>query len=188
MKTASVIVRSAMAICFAFVMSSASCDLFDKVDDVTFEIELSHTFNVDASPTDPKSYLNKQVLDAAKVNSEFDKYKDKITAITVTSVTYKISNVQTTGIIFTNGSVGYSALSASTATSAQVASLGIENIDIAKDKTSNLPFDQNALNELSTLLKNDQKVNVYFKGDLNKVPAEFDVYVVIKASITADAL
>ena len=188
MKTASLVLRSALAVCFAFVMSSASCDLFDKVDDVTFDVELSHTFHVDASSTDPLVYLKKEVLDAADVNSDFNKYKDKIKAINVSSVTYVISNVQTSGIIVTNGTVGYSAQTANTATSAQVASLGIESIDAAMGQTKNLPFNQVALNELSTFLKDDKKINIYFGATLNQVPAEFDVLVVLKASITADAL
>jgi len=187
MKTASLVLRSALAVCFAFVMSSASCDLFDKVDDVTIEVELSHTFHVDETNDDENVvYGLKEVLDAASVNSEFDKYKDKITAITVTSVTYQVQNCSIAGVIFTNGSVGYSSLVGSAPS--QIATLGAENIKAVENQTKNLNFNQVALNELSTLLKNDKKVNLYMTGVLSETPAKFDVFVVLKASITADAL
>jgi hypothetical protein len=188
MKTASVIVRSALAVVFAFVMSSASCDLFDKVDDVTIEVILDHTFYVNEEEENPdgKAYAVNELLDAADVNSDFAKYKDKIKSITVTSVTYTIQNCQTEGLIFTEGNIGFSA--ATSSTPSQIASLGIEDIKGAENQEKHLTFSQSAVDELSNLLKNDRKANLYLVGVLSKTPADFDVFVTVKASITADAL
>ena len=186
MKTASVVLRTAFAVCFAFVMSSASCDLFDKVDDVTFEIALDHTFQVnETAEAQDVSYGLQELLDAASVNSDFDKYKDKIKSVTVTSVTYTIKNVETE-VIFSDGVIGFSAATGSTAT--KVASLGVENIKAAENQVKNLPYDQAAIDELSNLLKNDKKANIYLSGTLSETPAKFDVFVTVKASITANAL
>lgn len=189
MKTASVIVRSALAVVFAFVMSSASCDLFDKVDDVTFDVILDHTFHVNEEEENPdgKDYFKFEVLDAADVNSDFAKYKDKIKSITVTGVTYTIQNCQTEGVIFNDGFVGFSAASI-TAAPSQVASVGIEDIKAAENKEKNLPYSQAAIDQLSNLLKDDKKANLFLLGSFSKTPAQFDVNVTVKASITADAL
>lgn len=178
-----------MAVCFALVMSSASCDLFDKVDDVTLPVELEHVFHVDETAVSNSSvtYADMEVLDAAKVNSDFDTYKEKIKSISVEGITYEVMNhtVGTT-VVFTNGNIGYSAATGSSASS--VASLGIENIKAAEGQTKNLNFSQTALNEIGTLLKDDHTVNLFLIGTFSKTPVKFDVKVKIKANITADAL
>jgi len=177
-----------MGLCFAFVMSSASCSLFDNVDDITFDVELTHVFNINETKTDKNVVYSKfELLDAAKVNSDFDEYKDKIKSITVTEVTYVVSNHTVgTSTIFTNGKSGFSSSTGTTAST--VASLGIENIKAAEGQTKNLNYNQAALDEISNLLKNDKKVNVYFTGTFSETPVKFDVTVKLKASIVADAL
>lgn len=187
MKTVSVLLRSAMAVCFAFVMSSASCDLFDKVDDVTLEVELEHIFHVNETLDQTGvTYGHVEILDAADVNSDFEKYKDKIQSVTVNSVTYEIMNVTVGTPIFTNGNIGFSAANATSASS--VASLGVENIKAAEGQVKNLPFDQAGLNTIGTLLKDDKTVNIYLSGTFSKTPVKFDVKVKVKTSITADAI
>lgn len=186
MKTASIVLRSAIAVCFAFVMSSASCDLFDKVDDVNIAVVLDHTFNVnETAPGTDVEYTLKQVLDAADVSDEFDKYKTKIKSVTVTGVTYKITNCDGQ-VVFTDGVVGFSAVTAST--SSKVAELGVEDLKAAENQVKNLTYDQAAVDELANLIKTDQKVNLYLTGTLSNTPAAFDVTVTVNASITANAL
>ncbi len=189
MKTVQLVLRSAMAVCFALVMSSASCDLFDKVDDVTFDIELNHTFNVDETVVGgSKTYSKTQILDAATVNSDFNKYKEKIKSVTVTGVTYEVSNYASSkgNVIFTNGKIGFSTASGTAATS--VASLGVEDIKAAVGQTKNLSYNQAALDEISSALKNDKKANIYLTGTFSETPVKFDVKVIVKATLVADAL
>jgi hypothetical protein len=189
MKTASIVLRSAIALCFAFVMSSASCDLFDKVDDVTFEVSLDHTFTIDEDLEDENvAYSVTEVLDAADINPDFKKYKDRITAVTVTSVTYQISNVEQAEMFFTNGKIGFAEVTASAPASSNLASLGVEDIKAAEGTVKVLPYDQAAIDALANLLKNDKKANFYLTGTLAETPAQFKVKVTVKASITADAL
>jgi len=189
MKTVSLIVRSALAVVFAFVMSSASCDLFDKVDDVTVDVTLDHTFHVNETAENPDgmTYLEVELLDAASVNSDFGKYKDKIKSVTVTSVTYTIVNCGTADVIFTGGTIGFASASI-TAAPAQVASLGVENIKAAENQEKNLPYSQAAVDQLSSLLKDDKKANLFLIGTFDKTPAQFDVLVTVTASLVADAL
>jgi hypothetical protein len=121
------------------------------------------------------------------VNSDFDTYKEKIKSITVEGITYEVMN-HTVGetVVFTNGNIGFSASTGASASS--VASLGIENIKAAEGQVKNLNFNQTALNDIGTLLKNDKKVNLFLLGTFSKTPVKFDVRVKIKANITADAL
>lgn len=186
MKTASIVLRSAIAVVFALVMSSASCDLFDKVDDITVVITLDHTFNVNETATaSDVEYQLQETLDAASVSSEFNKYKDKIKSITVTGVTYEIKNCQTE-TVFTDGTIGFSAVSASDPV--QLASLGVENLKLAENQVKNLTYSQAHLDALANLLKTDKKAAIYVTGTLSETPAKFDVKVTVTASITADAL
>jgi hypothetical protein len=187
MKTAAIIFRSTAAICFAFFMSSASCDLFDKVDDVTFDVTLNQTFHVNETQTAQNvAYADMEVLDAAAVNSDFDKYKDKIKSISITAITYKVLAVATPSVIFTGGSVGYSAVSATTPSA--LVSLGIESPKAAENQVKNLSFNQAALDDFSNALKNDKKANIYMVGSFDQTPATFDVTITVTATITADAL
>jgi len=186
MKTASIVLRSAVAVCFAFVMSSASCDLFDKVDDVTIEITLDHTFNVNetASATNV-TYEKKETLDAAQLNSDFNKYKDKIKSISVSSVTYVITNCSD-GAVVQNGKIAFSSINASSAQ--QITSLGNENLKAIEGVTKSLNYSQADLDALANLLKNDKKALIYLQATLAQTPVKFDVTVTVNASITADAL
>ncbi|HMJ69455.1 MAG TPA: hypothetical protein VK508_11185 [Cyclobacteriaceae bacterium] len=188
MKTVSLILRSAAAVCFAFVMSSASCDLFDKVDDVTIDVTLEHTFHVDEKlDADNVAYLDFEILDAADVNSDFAKYKDKIKSISVSSVTYEVQNHTVgTGTIFTNGKIGYSPANATSVS--VVAALSVANIKAAEGQVLNLPFQQAGLDEIGNLLKNDKTVGLYLIGTFSETPVKFDVKVKLKCAMTADAL
>jgi len=188
MKTFSIILRSAAAVCFAFVMSSASCSLFDKVDDITFDVELAHDFAIDETKKDKNvSYSSKEVLDAAKVNTDFDKYKSKIKSITVTGITYQVfEHNEGATTIFTNGKCGFSAPAGSAATS--VADLTIENIKAAENQVKDLNYNQAALDEIGSILKSDQIVNVYLNGTFSETPVKFKVKIKLKATIVANAL
>jgi len=186
MKTASIVLRSAIAVCFAFVMSSASCDLFDKVDDITFETTFSHTFNVNETGDGTNvAYELKELLDAADLSSDFKKYESKIKSVTVTSVTYVIQNCSD-GAIVNDASVGFSAATSTTAST--IASLGVDNLKAIEGQTKTLNYQQAQIDALSNLLKTDKKANIYLNATIAKTPIKFDALVTVKATIVADAL
>lgn len=187
MKKVSILVRSALAVCFAFVMSSASCDLFDKVDDVNINVEFSQLLTVnETASAENVDYQLYKTLDANGQNSDFDKYKDKIKSITITSITYVIENCETEGVTLTDGVVGFSATTAADPT--KVATIGVENICAAQGQTNTLVFDQAALDQLASILQTDKKANIFVKGKLNHTPAKFNVNVHVAATVVADAL
>ncbi len=176
-----------MAVCFAAVMSSASCDLLDKVDDVTFEVELSEEFKVNETATATnKVYSLKETLDAT-ADADFAKYKDKIKSITITSVQYEVSQYTTDkSVIFKNGSVGFSASAGSAPT--VVASLNAEDLKAIVGSEKTLSYNQAGIDEVSNLLRNEKQVGVYLTGTFSETPVAFKLEVKIKASITANAL
>lgn len=103
MKILPILVRTAVVSCFAIMLSSASCELFDKVDDVTFDVEIAHTFVVSASATDPLSYSKADEIDPTS-NADFNKYKDKIKDVTIHSIEYTVTNfVGDPATTFSNG-------------------------------------------------------------------------------------
>jgi hypothetical protein len=188
MKKASIVFRLSLAVCFALVVSS--CDWFDKVDDVTFDVTLSHTFHIDQTAAgDDVVYQVQELLDAAAVDSDFNKYKENIKSISVNSVTYEVQNCTTAGVIFSDGTVAYSVITVTEPDpTIAVADLGVENVKAAENQEKNLHFSQVALNDMSNLLKANKELNVYLNGTLSTTPAKFDVVLKIKATVTANTL
>jgi hypothetical protein len=192
MKINSSLVRLAFAACLA--LSFGSCKLFDKADDITFDVTFEHTFNINqtAEDTDVIYQPAPQLLDAAAVSTDFDRYKDKIKAVSVHGVTYEFKNVATSGVLFTDGKIAYSAATATTpdpdVNIGTTALVGVENIKAAEDQEKNLQYGQVALNDMSNLLTTGKELNVYLSGTLSKTPAKFDVVLRVKATVTASAL
>jgi hypothetical protein len=96
MKTLHFALRALAFVCIAFFMSSASCELFENADDISFTAVLDHGFDIHEglSFPDGKAYATEpedEVLDAGTVNQDFAKHADKIESITINKVTYVVS-------------------------------------------------------------------------------------------------
>lgn len=183
-----------MVLSVGFALSFASCSLFDKTDDVTFDVALTHTFQINVTSEDTEVIIlqTPAVLDAAAVSADFAKYKDRIKGVAVTGVTYQIQNCTISGVLLSDGIVAYSSITVTEpnpdpniGTSAIV---GVENLKAAENQDRTLQFGQVALNDMSGLLKTNKELNLYLTGTLSKSPAKFDLVVTIKASVTADKL
>jgi hypothetical protein len=185
MKKVSLVLRFALAFCVGAV--AFSCD---KTDDVTFGVTLTHTFHVNqVAAGDDIIYELEEILDAASSDPEFNKYKKSITNVSVNSVTYTMQNVTTAGVLFTGGTIAYSSIIASEPDPTfAVANIGVENVKAAENQEKNLQFNPVALNDMSSLLKNNKELNVYLKGTLSTSPAKFDVLLTINATVTANTL
>src|SRR4051812_43983597 len=102
-------------ICIAFFMSSASCDLFQNADVISFTAVLDHDFiiNEAAINSGGKDYASKpedEVLDASAVNKDFAEHADKIESITINKVTYVMSDYSSTCSVpvgFSNGTLTF---------------------------------------------------------------------------------
>jgi hypothetical protein len=183
MKTLQFALKTAAAICFAFIMSSASCSLFDKVDDVNFEAKLPLEFvvNETAMSTSPVTYTETKTLDATQ-NAEVAKYKDKIKEIKVNKITYVVSGYSASGAVvtFTNGTLK---VASSGKTIASAASVNLQSTAEAE-----LTADTAGFNELGQLLKADKSETIQLQGTFSSTPVAFKVTVYFHTTITAEVL
>lgn len=191
MKIFNILLRSALFVGFAFLGSSLSCDLFDKVDDVTFNIEIEHTFVVDEnsdSNGQPVEYLSSDIIDANQ-NSEFNKYRDKIKDIKVTAVTYTVTDYDASSgdVTFSNGMGSFSA-SAGGASGSASAVLGIQNIPGSVGGNFSLDYSTSDLQNIASNLKDFNQVSFQVSGTFSETPVAFKIPVVLHCTITADAL
>ncbi len=190
MKTLHFALRTAAAVCFAFIMSSASCSLFENIPDVAFDAKLPLVFTVQENGTfTNKDYSNTQTLDATS-NAEVAKYKDKIKDFKVNSVTYKITNYSSTppgtAVTFSNGKMSFGAVGAVSSTVATLGSLNLLAASSGAEQT--LTIDQAGLNSMASTLLADKKIDVKTSGVLSSTPVSFKVETTFNVTITASAL
>ncbi len=83
-----------------------SCELFDKADDVSFDVVLPLEFVIDENADNPDgaSYSDTQLLDATS-DPDVAKYANKIKEFKVNRITYTISSADPTSVSFTGGSL-----------------------------------------------------------------------------------
>lgn len=188
MKILNVALRSALFIAFAFMASSLSCDLFDKVDDVTFDVVIEHTFVIDENEeTDGKAYSKTDEIDPTQ-NDEFNKYKDKIKELTIDEITYTVANYEgDPGINFTGGHGTFTA-SANSTTAIGSAGITIQNISGSVGKESQLSYAIADLDKIAAQLKDVKSIFFNVSGNFSKTPVAFSVPVKIKCTIKAEAL
>jgi len=183
--------RSALFIGFAFLGSSASCDLFDKVDDITFDVEIKHTFVIDEnfdSNGEPVTYFDSDLIDPNQ-NSEFAKYKDKIKTLNITAVTYTVSNYDaaSAGTLFSNGMGSFSATAGNSSAFASAA-LAFQDIPGSVGGSFTLDYSVSDLQQIAQNLKDLQAVYFQVSGTFDSTPVAFSVPVTLHCTITAEAL
>jgi hypothetical protein len=169
-----------------------SCDLFDKLGQVTFDTELTTTFTVDETGTfTNRNYTANRTLDAT-TDADIQKYQDKLKDFRINNIAYKISGYNTTpglaDVTFSNGKFSFGdadATSPSVAISLANA-LNLRDLSTTGVET-NLPLPADA-NTLGSLLQSDKKLKVYAEGTLSRTPVRFNIEVTFFVSVTADAL
>lgn len=168
----------------------AGCDLFDKVDDVTIEIEIHHTFEITEdfdSDGEPVSYSDIGTIDATK-DADFDKYKDKIKEFTVHSVEYTVTDYAAEGeVIFSNG-MGTFYAQGSTANALAEAGITIQSVQASQGGAFTLDYTTAGLEAIANQLESVHKVDFEVAGTFSHTPVYFNVPVTLKCTIVADAL
>ncbi len=165
----------------------AGCDLFEEVDDVTFDIEIQHTFVIDASENDPLEYFDFGEFDATK-DANFDKYKDKIKEFKVHTIEFTVTDYAADGdVIFSDG---YGIFYPDAAETSAIASaeIPIQSIAGAQGTVHTLDYQVAGLDAIADQLESVHKIYFLVKGKVSDVPVAFKVPVTLKATITADAL
>jgi len=160
----------------------ASCDLFDKADDISFSTEFDESITVNDAPAG--SYSDQITLDAT-TDPEVAKYKEKIQNIELNEVTYKVSNYVgpddatfTGDVLFgTNGTLG----------SVSISAVNLSDASNSGDEME-LDLSQDEVNAVAAQLKDDKAVLVTMAGEFSDGPVSFVLTVKVDAKITADAL
>lgn len=191
MKIFNIMLRSALFIGFAFLGSSLSCDLFDKADDITFDVEIKHTFVIDEnfdSQGSSVTYFDSDMIDPNQ-NAEFAKYKDKIQELTINEVTYTVTGYDPSseGTEFSGGMGSFSA-SAGSASAFASAALDFQNIPGSVGGSFTLDYSVSDLQAIAQQLEELQSVYFQVSGTFNKTPVAFSVPVTLHCTIKADAL
>jgi hypothetical protein len=188
---------------FTFVFALATivflfsgCELFEGADDVTFDVELTYTFEITDtgnSNGQPVSYFSTGSLDP-NADPDFEKYKDKITSVTVNSVEYTVTDFdESTGdVTFSNGS-GFFAADATSKTTAlatayATAAIAIQSVAAAEGNEFTLDYSIEELEAIGDKLEDVQPVFFAVSGTFSKTPAVFNIPVIIHCTIKADAL
>jgi hypothetical protein len=198
MKSLRFALRAFAAICVAFFMSSASCELFQNADVITFSAVLEHKFNITEEAdfpggadyaTDPAD----EVLDAATVNADFAKHADKIESIKINKVTYVLSGYSADPncqpVAFSNGTLTFSDPDVG-GTVNVVSNVSNANLKGASDSGTvfTLPLDQDAADQISNLLKEKKKVRIHAAGRLSCTNLFLKVSAKLDCTITARVL
>ena len=159
----------------------SSCDLFDKVDDVTFDGILPLAFNVNETADNPsgKAYTDSKLLDADD-EPEIAKYSSKIKEFKVNKITYTISGVSDASVSFTNGTLK---VASNGKTIASASSVSLSNT-----AETELTADTAGFNELASLLLADKQELVQLQGTLSKTPIAFTVNFKFYVTVVADVL
>jgi hypothetical protein len=194
MKSLRFALRAFAAICVAFFMSSASCELFQNADVITFSAVLEHKFDISEESDFPggKDYATDpadEVLDAGKVNADFAKHADKIESIKINKITYVLSGYQAPNcgtVSFSNGTLTFSDPDAGGTTNV-VTNVSNSNLKGASDAGTvfTLTLDQAAADEIAKLLKEKKKVRVHGAGRLSCTSLFLKVSAKLDCTITA---
>jgi hypothetical protein len=195
MKTLHFALRALAFVCIAFFMSSASCELFENADDISFTAVLDHGFDIHEglSFPDGKAYATEpedEVLDAGTVNQDFAKHADKIESITINKVTYVVSGYSSScpnDVGFSGGTLTFSDPDGG-GTGGIVKNVSHTSLKAIQGSEQILTFTQSEADELANLLKEKKKVRIHAAGFLSCTPLFLNVKATLDCTIKARVL
>lgn len=182
--------KISLALFSIVALGFSSCSIFDKVDDVNFDVKLYQTMtvNVTTPSSAPVTLSQNQILDATS-NADIAKYGSKIHGYTINKITYTISDYGPAGsaVTFSNGKLSFGAAGASSTVAATLASADLKALSTSGAE-STLAIDQAGLATISNLLLKNSEIEVTASGTLSSTPVTFKVNTIIYVSVKADAL
>lgn len=169
----------------------AGCDVVEKADDVTFEITLNHTFEVDEGQEHQNHlYTGDPVLLDLASHTDVAPYINKIKSVELTKVEYSITNFASepagTAVMFSGGTMNYSATDGGASSELSTVP-GPLNLMTASG-INELPKNDANFNALAKLLLDNKQAYVFTKGTLSTTPVIFNVPTTFYIRITANAL
>ncbi|MBX2913744.1 MAG: hypothetical protein KF856_00595 [Cyclobacteriaceae bacterium] len=153
-----------------------SCDLFEKADDVTFNVVLPLDFAIDEDNPEGDSYADSKLLNAAS-DPEIAKYADKIKEFKIDKVTYTISNANPASVTV-GGTLSTSSNIIATAT----------GVSLGNTAETDLNANTAGFNDLAAKLLDDKQEMILLTGTLSDTPVQFNVRFRFYVKITANAL
>lgn len=169
---------------FAFLMCLtivSSCSLFEDLDDVSFDSDVTLEFYVNETEAIPggATYVDQAVLDITS-DPDVAEYADKIKDVKVNKITYRITGLTESGITFSNGSL------MTVSNSKVIATL--TNLPLTESATGDFTVDTDGFSQLSAKLKNLESENILLQGTLSETPIAFKVECIFNVTVTANAL
>lgn len=156
----------------------ASCDLFDKVDDVNFDVDVPVDFVVNVTPNSEGGYTAEQLLDTSS-DPDIAEYAEKIKEFKINRITYTITNSTADGTTF-DGSV-------SVAATGDILS-SVDNLSVANTSETDLPANLDGFNDLASRLLEDKQETIMMNGQFSTSSVSFNIRLRFYLSVTADAL
>jgi hypothetical protein len=197
MKNFQFALRAVGFVALAVFMSSASCELFQNAEDLSFTALLDHEFtiNEELDQESGKAYASKpedEVLDAAKVNADFAQHADKIEDIKINKVTYILSGYSSKypNISFSSGTLTFSDPDATNASGAIIVDYNVANLESlsSSGEEIELAVGQTGTDAIAALLKEHKKVRIHVAGNLSSVPLYLKVKLKLDCTLKARAL
>jgi hypothetical protein len=191
----SLIFRSGIGLVFlsALAVSFTGCDLFDKVDDVSFNEEIEVTWTIDENGTGQNvPYTHEETFDLES-NAEIKKYIHKIKDVKVEKVTYRITNYDAaphnSQVFFNSGVASFSTMGSTTPVVSVPFAATASGVNLQTTTSdTQLTIDGPGLNSLAAVLKQEKKAKMRATGTLSQTPVSFKVVSTIHVKITAEAL
>ena len=169
----------------AVIFTFTSCELVKDLTDVPIEADYDIVFNVDLN-ADEGTVDEKKLIDLTE-DEEAEKYEDRLEEVKLDSVTVALKSYEGEENNLLNGSLQYAKVNGS-----PVLFSSLTNLDLAQLHTSGkeqkVEVITSELDNITSILKKDKKIDVYLKGSVDKVPAKFDVKIVFYTTLIAQAL
>lgn len=178
-----------LIVCAAMIFSS--CDLFDKIDDVSFDAKLNQSITVDETATSANvTYSQSKVIDATS-NADIARYQNKIKGYTINKITYTISDYSSSSpntVTFKDGKLSFSASSSSSSSVlSSIGSLDLKTLSTSGTENT-LNIDQAGLNTIASVLLDNSEVTLTAAGTLSSTPVKFTVNATVYVTVKANAL
>lgn len=168
-------------VCLLAIGAFSSCELFDKADDVSFDVTLPLNFTINETADNPsgKAYSDTELLDAT-ANAEVAKYASKIKSFKVNKITYTISGANPNTVTVSGGALKVSSTGKTIASASSVS--------LANTAETQLTADTGGFDELAAKLLDDKQELILLNATLSKTPVAFQVKFNFYVTITANAL
>ncbi|MBX2899150.1 MAG: hypothetical protein KF775_05855 [Cyclobacteriaceae bacterium] len=158
------------------ISTFTSCDLFDKADDVNFDVDVPLNFVVNISEV--LTFSDEALLNA-KTNSDVAKYASKIESFKVNKITYSIEGSNASSQTFSGSLV--------IAEGGQT--LGtLTNVAVTNTLETDLPVNVDGLNALASKLLDDKEELVRVAGLFSDGSVNFTLKLRFYLTIKANAL